>query len=57
MNAKTKQNTHRHPPTHTHTHTHTQIDKQLLPIAWHPARTQDWCIPEDEIKIESISDF
>ena len=53
-----KQNkTHTQTPTHTHTHTHTQIDKQLLPIAWHPARTQDWCIPEDEIKIESISDF
>ena len=25
-----------------------QIDKKLMPIAWHPLRWWDWCIPEDE---------
>ena len=22
--------------------------EELLPIAWHPSRWQDWCMPEDE---------
>ena len=22
--------------------------KELMPIAWHPSRWWDWCIPEDE---------
>ena len=25
-----------------------KIKEELLPIAWHPSRYQDWCIPEDE---------
>ena len=24
------------------------IKKELLPIAWHPLRWWDWCVPEDE---------
>ena len=26
------------------------IKEELLPIAWHPSRYQDWCVPEDEKK-------
>ena len=25
-----------------------QIEKELMPIAWHPSRWWDWCVPEDE---------
>ena len=25
-----------------------KIKKELMPIAWHPSRWWDWCIPEDE---------
>ena len=25
-----------------------QIKKELLPIAWHPSKWWDWCVPEDE---------
>ena len=25
-----------------------QIKKELKPIAWHPSRWWDWCVPEDE---------
>ena len=25
-----------------------QIKKELMPIAWHPNRVMDWCMPEDE---------
>ena len=25
-----------------------QIKKELKPIAWHPSRWWDWCMPEDE---------
>ena len=24
-----------------------QIKKELMPIAWHPSRWRDWCVPED----------
>ena len=24
-----------------------QIKKELMHIAWHPSRWQDWCVPED----------
>ena len=27
-----------------------KIKEELLPIAWHPSRWWDWCIPEDEKK-------
>ena len=27
-----------------------QIKKELMPIAWHPSRWWDWCVPEDEKK-------
>ena len=27
-----------------------QIQKELLPIAWHPSRYWDWCMSEDEKK-------
>ena len=27
-----------------------KIRKELMPIAWHPSRWWDWCIPEDEKK-------
>ena len=27
-----------------------QIKKVLIPIAWHPSRSWDWCISEDEKK-------
>ena len=25
-----------------------QIKKELMPIAWHPSRWWDWCVPNDE---------
>ena len=25
-----------------------QIKKELMPIAWHPDRVMDWCMPEDK---------
>ena len=28
----------------------TSIKKELLPIAWHPSRWWDWCVPENEIQ-------
>ena len=27
-----------------------KIKEELLPIAWHPSRWWDWCIPEDKKK-------
>ena len=27
-----------------------QSKKELMPIAWHPSRWWDWCVPEDEKK-------
>ena len=24
-----------------------QIKKELMPVAWHPSRWWDWCVPED----------
>ena len=27
-----------------------QIKKELIPIAWHPSRWWDWCVPEDNKK-------
>ena len=27
-----------------------KIKEELLPIAWHPSRWWDWCVPEDEKK-------
>ena len=27
-----------------------QIKKELMPIAWHPSRWWDWCVPKDEKK-------
>ena len=29
-----------------------EIYLELLPIAWHPDRWRDWCIPEDEKNME-----
>ena len=26
------------------------ISKELMPLAWHPTRWQDWSLPEDEKK-------
>ena len=26
------------------------IKEELMPVAWHPARCWDWCVPEDEKK-------
>ena len=26
------------------------IKEELMPIAWHPSRRWDWCVPEDEKK-------
>ena len=26
------------------------IKEELMPIAWHPSRWWDWCVPEDEKK-------
>ena len=31
-----------------------QIKKELMPIAWHPSRWWDWCVPEDEKKETKI---
>ena len=28
-----------------------KIKEELLPIAWHPDRVMDWCVPEYEKKI------
>ena len=25
-----------------------KIKEELLPIAWHPNRVMDWCMPEDK---------
>ena len=25
-----------------------KIKEELMPIAWHPNRVMDWCMPEDE---------
>ena len=30
-----------------------QIEKELLPISWHPSRYWDWCMSEDEKKKET----
>ena len=27
-----------------------KVKEELMPIAWHPSRWWDWCIPEDEKK-------
>ena len=27
-----------------------KIKEELIPIAWHPSRWWDWCVPEDEKK-------
>ena len=27
-----------------------QIKKELMPIAWHPSRLWEWCVPNDEKK-------
>ena len=27
-----------------------KIKEELMPIAWHPLRWWDWCVPEDEKK-------
>ena len=27
-----------------------KIKKELMPIAWHPSRYLDWCMPEEEKK-------
>ena len=27
-----------------------KIKEELMPIAWHPSRQWDWCVPEDEKK-------
>ena len=27
-----------------------KIKKELMPVAWHPDRWWDWCVPEDEKK-------
>ena len=29
-----------------------KIKEELAPIAWHPSRWWDWCVPEDEKKRE-----
>ena len=26
------------------------IDEELMPVAWHPTRWWNWCLPEDEKK-------
>ena len=28
----------------------TKNKEELLPVAWHPNRVMDWCVPEDEKK-------
>ena len=27
-----------------------KVKEDLLPIAWHPSRWWDWCVPNDEKK-------
>ena len=27
-----------------------QVKEKLLPVAWHPSRWWNWCVPEDEKK-------
>ena len=27
-----------------------KIKEELMPVAWHPDRWWDWCVPEDEKK-------
>ena len=27
-----------------------QIKEELMPIAWHPSRWWDWCVPEEDKK-------
>ena len=27
-----------------------QIEKELMPITWHPSCWWNWCVPEDEVK-------
>ena len=29
------------------------IKEELLPVTWHPSPWWDWCVPEDEKKIET----
>ena len=31
-------------------HVQKYISKELMPVAWHPTRWWDWCIPEDQKK-------
>ena len=33
------------------------INKELMPVAWHPTRWQDWCMPEDEKKTKKLIQF
>ena len=33
---------------------HRKLESELLPIAWHPGRWWDWCVPEDEKKEISL---
>ena len=28
-----------------------QLKEELMPIAWHPNRVKDWCMPEDEKRL------
>ena len=30
------------------------IKEELLPIDWHPSRSWDWCVPEDEKNKQKI---
>ena len=34
----------------------TKIKDKLMPVAWHPSRRWDWCVPEDE-KRETVKLF
>ena len=27
-----------------------QLNEELMPVAWHPNRWWDWCVPKDEKK-------
>ena len=27
-----------------------ELNEELMPVAWHPKRWWDWCLPEDEKK-------
>ena len=31
-------------------HLKKDISKELMPVAWHPTRWWDWCLPEDKKK-------